>query len=229
MKSVLKSIALTVAARAPVLQRLLKERDEISYWKKRVNAEGALTNQHYEHYYTGYFDLTLDDYAGKHVLDIGCGPRGSLEWCTPAASITGADPLASKYLKLGASEHRMTYVETGAEDMPFDSRRFDIITCFNALDHVEDVGASLAEMTRCLAPGGLLLLIVEVDHPPTLAEPHAIRPDWLLSWMAPEYEVISDRRAGIRTDHNIYQSLTDETLYRAGEAGVMSIRAVKKA
>ena len=32
--------------------------------------------------YTVVFGLTRDDFAGKAVLDVGCGPRGSLEWAT---------------------------------------------------------------------------------------------------------------------------------------------------
>lgn len=226
MKKLLKQALLRLTAWSPLLQKLLKERDEITYWKKRHHVEGTLANDHYEHFYTDYFALSLDDYADKHVLDIGCGPRGSLEWCVTAASVTGADPLADEYLKLGADKHRMTYVSTGAEDMPFGDGQFDIVTCFNALDHVENIEATLDEMHRCLAPGGELLLIVEVDHAPTLAEPHSIAPAWLLSWMASRFDIISERRSGIRDDHNIYRSLS-ETPYRDGEAGVMSIRAVK--
>ena len=46
--------------------------------------------------------------------------------------------------------------------------------CINALDHVDDVERTISEMCRVLAPGGLLLLIVEIHPRPTIAEPHAL-------------------------------------------------------
>ena len=36
------------------------------------------------------------------------------------------------------------------------------------------MSAAIAEMSRVLAPGGLLLLIVEIHPRPTIAEPHAL-------------------------------------------------------
>ncbi|MBF9030994.1 methyltransferase domain-containing protein [Rhodobacterales bacterium HKCCE3408] len=212
----------------PSGSRSLKEQEEIAYWNRRAEAEKTLGNGHYKHFFTGHFDLTPEDYAGKHVLDVGCGPRGSLEWCTMAASTTGADPLADEYLALGAHAHRMTYVATRAETMPFDDGRFDVISCFNALDHVDDVEMSLAEMHRCLAPAGLLLVIVEVNHKPTVAEPHCIDPAWLMSWIASRFELVSERRNGVRSDHNIYRSLSEDTPFQDSEAGILSLKLLRR-
>lgn len=148
-----------------------KRESELGYWRGRQEAEGALANSWYERFYTTHFRLTHDDYVGKRVLDIGCGPRGSLEWADMAAERIGLDPLADDYLALGASEHAMTYVASGAEDMPFDDGYFDIVCSFNSLDHVDDPGAVIDEIKRVTAVGGLLLMMSDIHRRPTAAEP----------------------------------------------------------
>ena len=50
-------------------------------WKNVSEQEkGILNNKHYEQFYTEIFDLDKNFYNDKIILDIGCGPRGSLEW-----------------------------------------------------------------------------------------------------------------------------------------------------
>jgi SAM-dependent methyltransferase len=140
--------------------------------------EGRLGNAHYEALFTGLVGLSADDYAGKAVLDVGCGPRGSLEWAGAARRRVGLDPLADDYRELGAGAHAMEYVAAAAEAMPFDDAEFDVVASFNALDHVDDLAAAVSEVKRVLRPGGHLVLAVEVGHAPTWSEPQE------LSWDA---------------------------------------------
>src|SRR5690349_8834862 len=70
-----------------------KERGEMAYWKKKKDEEGELRNDHYKFLYTTHWDLDDQYYAGKKILDIGCGPRGSLEWADQAAERIGLDSL----------------------------------------------------------------------------------------------------------------------------------------
>lgn len=148
-----------------------KREGELAYWRGRQDAEGELANSWYERFYTGHFRLTHDDYVGKRVLDIGCGPRGSLEWADMTAERVGLDPLADDYLALGAAGHAMTYVASGAEDMPFDDASFDIVCSFNSLDHVDDPDAVIEEIKRVTCFGGLLLMMSDVHRRPTPQEP----------------------------------------------------------
>jgi hypothetical protein len=53
---------------------------EWSYWKSRQIEEGTLRNEWYVDTFTRRVGIEKDFYAGKKILDIGCGPRGSLEW-----------------------------------------------------------------------------------------------------------------------------------------------------
>ncbi|NIQ15431.1 MAG: hypothetical protein GTO02_13850, partial [Candidatus Dadabacteria bacterium] len=69
------------------LKNLKKEKThyEFAYWEERKKAEGILGNQHYEYFYTLHFNLNAISYNRKSILDIGCGPRGSLEWANMAS------------------------------------------------------------------------------------------------------------------------------------------------
>jgi SAM-dependent methyltransferase len=155
---------------------LRKRRAELAWWTARRRAEGELHHAHYERLFTEPFELERRFYTGKAILDVGCGPRGSLEWADDARERIGLDPLARRYRRLRSDRHRMRYVAARAEAIPFEDRRFDVVTALNSLDHVEDPRAVAEEMVRVLAPGGLVLLIVEIGHQPTSTEPIVF--DW---------------------------------------------------
>ena len=120
-----------------------KELHEFSYWKERRRTEGTLWNDHYQYFYTDHFSLSPNFYSGKRVLDIGCGPRGSLEWADMASERIGLDPLANRYLKLGAADHKMRYVSAHSESIPFSDGYFDVVCSFNSLDHVSNLEATM--------------------------------------------------------------------------------------
>jgi SAM-dependent methyltransferase len=194
---------------------------EMAYWRERAAIEGVLGADHYERVFTVQFGLEPGFFEAKRVLDVGCGPRGSLEWAARAARRVGLDPLADRYRELGIDRHEMEYVAAPAERMPFEDAAFDVVASLNSLDHVDDVEAAVAEITRVAAPGATWLLTVEVGHEPTATEPHSLGWDvagrfagWQLEWSA---------RNGLRADHDIYASI-DEDLPHAG-AGPGLLRA----
>ncbi|MFT6148853.1 MAG: SAM-dependent methyltransferase [Saprospiraceae bacterium] len=152
---------------------LIKEKTELLYWQLKKWREGTFNNDHYEPFYTTYFNLDTDFYTAKKIMDIGCGPRGSLEWATMAAECIGLDPLSDDYLKMGADKHRMKYINSGSEAIPFEDNYFDVVTSFNSLDHVDDLNQSIVELTRVLKPNGLFLFIADIHEKPTITEPSA--------------------------------------------------------
>lgn len=190
----------------PAFRRMAKRRAELGYWKARSSAEGGLRGTYYERFFTDYFGLTRSDYDGKRVLDIGCGPRGSLEWATNALERVGLDPLARDYEKLNGRSHAMSLVAGVAERIPFPDGHFDVIASFNSLDHVDDLARAIAEIGRVAAPGARLLLLTDVNHEPTFTEPQSF--GWeILSAFAPAWSVVSSKRvkksgAGMMEDLN---------------------------
>jgi len=149
---------------------------EYSYWERKAKEEqGHLANAHYAELMTLPFKLTKDAFHGKKVLDVGCGPRGSLEWLQGCALLTAcADPLANDYGKLGAHNHSAVYVKAGAENLPWIDQSFDVVTSINNMDHVDNPAAALREVHRVLRPGGTFLITVDIHPTPTRCEPQAL-------------------------------------------------------
>ena len=226
--------AIAVRALSRETQTRLKEWKELRYWKKRHAQEINLSNGHYRYFYTTCFGLGLGDYAGRRLLDVGCGPRGSLEWATTAAELVGVDPLAERYKALHARRHRMKYVNAYAEAMPLEDASFDDAFCFNALDQTADYRRALGEIHRVLKPGGRFLLITEVNHAPTLAEPNCILPGELAAFLESRFAFASRGLYRVRGDHDIYKSVRDALICDAetlpyGTPAIFTAHCVRKA
>mgnify|MGYP001560357265 CR=1 FL=1 len=150
-----------------------KAEHELSFWSDFKKEHPVFPNTHYEYFYTRHYGLEKEFYLGKKILDIGCGPMGSLEWATMAEERTGLDPLVEKYSKFGIREHKMKYIQACSEDIPFADNYFDVVSSFNSLDTVDEVDKTINEIIRVLKPGGLFILLVEL-HDPTPNQPKAL-------------------------------------------------------
>ena len=204
-----------------------KRYHELRYWRgvtRPIRSDRAgLEHEraHYEHFFTSFFGLTRGDYAGLALLDIGCGPCGSLEWAVGARERVGLDPLAEEYRALSRDDQKMTYCAAPAEAIPFGDRHFDVVSAFNCLDHVDDVEAAVREIKR--VAGRRVLLIVETGHIPTPTEPHRLD-DSIVQQFAPEFRVASARSFGVRADHNLYASLLTGVPHTSGKPGIFCAR-----
>jgi len=188
-----------------------KRRYALHYWKRRVAKEGTFFNHHYEYFYTTHYRLDRSFYEGKRILDIGCGPRGSLEWADMAAERVGLDPLAGSYLRLGGRHQKMTYVSAPAEDIPFTDGHFDVVCSFNSLDHVDDLDRTVNEIIRILARGGLFLLITDLHDKPRIREPQTFK--WeVIDKFCPPLEVLRENRYESRRS-GIYENVRSGTAY----------------
>jgi SAM-dependent methyltransferase len=219
-------------------RRTVKENFELRYWKNLSRSiaamdlpqrEAALIHEraHYEYFFTKFFDLSLSEYKGKKILDVGCGPMGSLEWADQASVRIGLDPLVKHYLHLGALSHRMEYVVARSENIPYENETFDFVTSFNSLDHVSDVPKTIHEMKRVTVRGGFVLLITEIEHAPTFTEPHSLSCS-VTHLFAPQFTTESVRLFGIADDHNLYAGLLENMPYEDGRAGVLSAKMRKR-
>ena len=208
----------------------IKELSELTYWKIQKIKTPKLNNDHYEEFYTTTFGLRREDYEDKKVMDIGCGPRGSLEWVPHSTTAVGLDPLANDYLNLhsDSDQLKMQLVEGYSESIPFEDNYFDIVTSFNSLDHVEDLQQSADEIQRVIKPGGLLLLICDVNRKATLTEPHSITPMVLMNYFN---NLTLEERKILQTSykHRIYENVrADKPLQNVNEQGVMIAKFKKR-
>ncbi|MDP3444772.1 MAG: class I SAM-dependent methyltransferase, partial [Ignavibacteria bacterium] len=187
-----------------------------------------LSNTHYKAFFTEQFELDDDYYNGKVIVDIGCGPRGSLEWADMTKDRIGLDPLADQYLKLGADKHQMKYVNSYVENMPFENASCDLISSFNSLDHVKNLANACKEIDRVLKPGGIFLLIVDIHRFPTLTEPQTF--GWIfVKEYFPSYEILEEKHLKTVKPNRIYSNVRENKILEENEKnwGVLKAKLKK--
>jgi demethylmenaquinone methyltransferase/2-methoxy-6-polyprenyl-1,4-benzoquinol methylase len=100
----------------------------------------------------------------RRVLDVACGPAGVTLAIAHAcnAKLVGID-LTEDMLRQGLRNVRAAGVDdriklaiARAEEMPFRDGTFDAISFSYLMRYVEDPAATIAELARCLAPGGTI-------------------------------------------------------------------------
>lgn len=99
--------------------------------------------------------------AGRRVLDAGCGTAygTALLAAAGAREAVGVDRAADVVAAArGRVPADVRLVEGDLADLPFPDDSFDLVVCFEAIEHVDDPDRCLDELARVLAPGGLLAI-----------------------------------------------------------------------
>jgi SAM-dependent methyltransferase len=117
-------------------------------------------------FYQGF--LPLDE----PVLDVGCGDGHFASAAFPRPLTTGIDPAASVLREAqGQRAHRLVVRAVG-NALPYADRTFATVVSNSVLEHIPDVDAVLAEISRVLhdpepatgRPGGRFLFCVPGEH-----------------------------------------------------------------
>jgi SAM-dependent methyltransferase len=116
-----------------------------------------------------YLDLLawrLNLAACRSVLELGAGvghwTAQLINRCALGAAFTAVDREAAWVERLRQRFVRyrtFTALQADIADLSSIKGTFDLVTCQTVLMHMPDVPAALAQMTSCLAPGGLLLIV----------------------------------------------------------------------
>jgi 2-polyprenyl-6-hydroxyphenyl methylase/3-demethylubiquinone-9 3-methyltransferase len=100
--------------------------------------------------------------AGLQLLDVGCG--GGLlaeEFARMGFAVTGLDRSQPSLQAARAHAERdgldIEYLEGEADTLPFEAQRFDVVSCCDVLEHVDEPRRVLGEIARVLKPGGVFL------------------------------------------------------------------------
>ena len=98
--------------------------------------------------------------GARHILDAGCGDGAFLAFMHRLGfRVTGIE------LAEGAATRARrrcpdadVWIASLEETLPFDDQAFDAIWCTEVLEHLFHVHVALAELSRVLRPGGMLIL-----------------------------------------------------------------------
>ena len=101
----------------------------------------------------------FDAYAGRRVLDVGCGPGWiTVQYAQRGALVDSVDltPRAVELTKAHLAYRGLAAaVQVGnAEDLPFADRTFDLVVSSGVLHHTPNTSKSFGECFRVLKPGG---------------------------------------------------------------------------
>ena len=98
---------------------------------------------------------------GRRVLDAGCGAGYGTELLNQAgaANVVGVDVSeAALTLARAAVSDGVTCEPGDVAALSYPDDSFDVVVCFEVIEHVEDPERVLDELRRVLRPDGLLLL-----------------------------------------------------------------------
>ena len=114
--------------------------------------------------------LPLD--PGDLVLDVAAGTGHVARRLAPSVRAVVALDATRAMLERGRAQGvpNVIFVQGDAASMPFLDGSFDVVVSRFAVHHFEDPAVQLAEMRRCLRPGGRLAIADLVADPAAAAE-----------------------------------------------------------
>ena len=109
-------------------------------------------------YYRDYVGFVSRDAVGERLLDVGCGNGwSSFLFSERGFDTVGIDVDATAF---EPTESPNVSFHTGsAATMPYDDASFDVVAYYQALEHMTDPGAVLAEGYRVLRPNGSIVVV----------------------------------------------------------------------
>ncbi len=113
--------------------------------------------------------VDFSGYAGKRVLDVGCGLGNDLSrFVSGGSEGVGIDisPIAIQLSKKNFEYRNLSaeIVEMDGENMSFEDSSFDVVYCHTVLHFTPNPEALVQEIYRVLNPGGLAILMTINRH-----------------------------------------------------------------
>lgn len=112
-------------------------------------------------------EAMLPDFAGKRVLDLGCGYGWHCEYAAShgAKSVIGID-VSEKMLAVAQREHAgegVRYERVGIEEADFADGAFDVVISSLALHYIASFDEVVDKVWRWLSPNGFF--VFSCEHP----------------------------------------------------------------
>ncbi len=112
--------------------------------------------------------------ADKDVLDAGCGLGYGTRLLAEQdpSRVVGVDVSADALER--ATDEGIETVRADVRDLPFEADTFDVVVCFEVIEHVEGPERVVSELERVLRPGGILLISSPNRDVYTPGNPHHV-------------------------------------------------------
>lgn len=100
---------------------------------------------------------------GKKVLDLGSGEGYGAHFLSKvASSVVGMDldeeAVRHACRKYGPTTGNLTYKRGSAAEIPFEGKQFEVVVCFEMLEHIAEHQEMMSEIGRVLSDDGLLII-----------------------------------------------------------------------
>ncbi|MDZ7269816.1 MAG: class I SAM-dependent methyltransferase [candidate division KSB1 bacterium] len=95
--------------------------------------------------------------AGLALLDVGCGTGAMLPMLREFGAVTGVEISSQAVTLCRQRGHHRVFLDS---DPAWQQTRYDVLTFFDVLEHVDDDAATLAHYLRWLQPHGLVVITV---------------------------------------------------------------------
>lgn len=106
------------------------------------------------------YRFSLPHVRGCRVLDAGCGVGwgSALLVEAEASEVVGVDLDPKTVEDARRRVPAATFLVGDLMDLPFDDDSFDVVVCFEAIEHTGDTDRTLDQLARVLRPNGLLFV-----------------------------------------------------------------------
>lgn len=157
----------------------MRWRSDYAQWRER-----RINQEYYQQDRLNLLERTVGPIAGLRILDLGAGMGGF----AVAATLQGATVTACEYhqpygpiIALRADRHNrsLAICHAAGEALPFPPASFDVVVCWDVLEHVQSPRQVVQEIARVLLPGGCALLTVINRH--AWVDPHYHM--WGITWL----------------------------------------------
>ncbi|PIR42373.1 hypothetical protein CO058_04040 [candidate division WWE3 bacterium CG_4_9_14_0_2_um_filter_35_11] len=97
------------------------------------------------------------------LLDVGCGIGQFLDIAKPYYTEVFGTEVSDSAVKIAKEKYNLDIFHGTLDDINFNGKKFDNISMFHLLEHVNDVNGTILNVHKLLIPGGILTIAVPND------------------------------------------------------------------
>ena len=175
------------------------------------------------------YRLAAQFVAGRRVLDAGCGEGYGTDLLASAgaASVVGVD-VDEPTVEHARERYGHDFQVADLAKLPFEDDSFDLVVCFETIEHVADARRVVAELRRVLVDDGML--VISTPNPAQ----YVVENEFHVREFTPDEfaELLDDHfpeRIWLYQQNWLLSAILDEEQFRADEATPLDLELRKTA